>query len=136
MDLVVDANVLFSAAIKQSKTAELILRDDLHLYAPEYLFEEFESYKDILLQKTHRRRADFEKFVSVLRDRIKLVPKEEFKSRIKRAQRASPDPKDIPYFALTLRIGGRIWSDDKKLKEQDKVSTITTTELLELLDLE
>jgi predicted nucleic acid-binding protein len=41
MDLVVDANVLFSAAIKESSTAELILRDDLRLMAPEYLFEEF-----------------------------------------------------------------------------------------------
>lgn len=135
MDLVVDANVIFSAAIKDSNTAELMLRDDLHLHAPEYLFEEFGKYKGTILKKTHRSRADFEKFVEVLRDRIRLVPREEFRSEMKKARRLSPDPKDVPYFALALKITGEIWSDDKELKNQDEVSVITTTELHKLLGL-
>jgi predicted nucleic acid-binding protein len=45
MKFVADANVLFSAATRDSKAAELLLRDDLSLYAPEYLFDEFEKYR-------------------------------------------------------------------------------------------
>lgn len=54
MDLVVDANILFSAAIKDGGTAALILHDDLQLHAPEYRFEEFETYQSTLLDRTER----------------------------------------------------------------------------------
>ncbi len=54
MDLIVDANVLFAILIKKGKTEEIILEEDLHLFSPEFLFEEFEKYKDELLQKTKR----------------------------------------------------------------------------------
>jgi predicted nucleic acid-binding protein len=52
---VVDANVLFSAAIKDRATASLLLGDDVSYHAPGYLFDEFREYRDELLAKTHRR---------------------------------------------------------------------------------
>jgi len=39
--LVLDANILFAALIKDSLTAELIIKDELQLYAPEFLLDEF-----------------------------------------------------------------------------------------------
>jgi predicted nucleic acid-binding protein len=33
----------------------------------------------------------------------------------------SPDPKDIPYLALAKRIKASIWSNDKKLKENQEI---------------
>lgn len=42
MDLVVDANILFSVLIKKGKTEELLFKDTIHLFAPEFLFDEFE----------------------------------------------------------------------------------------------
>jgi predicted nucleic acid-binding protein len=39
MDLVVDANILFAALIKDSITSELMLHEDMHLYAPEFLLK-------------------------------------------------------------------------------------------------
>ena len=41
MILVIDANILFSALIKNSLTAELLFEPTLKLYAPEFLIEEF-----------------------------------------------------------------------------------------------
>ena len=43
----------------------------------------------------------------------------------------SPDADDTAYIALALHLNCPIWSNDKKLKKQDKVKVITTKELLE-----
>jgi len=131
MKFVVDANVLFSAAIRDSKTAEMLLRDDLSLYAPEYLFEEFEKYHDTVLEKTHRTDEEFERFVEVLRSRIETVPREAFADEITDARTASPDEKDVPYIALALSLNTAVWTDDKELREQDLVEIYTTTEVVE-----
>jgi len=39
MRLVIDANVLFAALIKDSSTAQLLINDKLQFFAPEFLFE-------------------------------------------------------------------------------------------------
>ena len=41
MDLVVDANEIFAALIKESKTHELIFDERLHLFTTEFFFAEF-----------------------------------------------------------------------------------------------
>lgn len=134
MDLVVDANILFSAAIRDGKTAELLLRDDLHLYAPEFLFVEFRKYEDSILEKTHRSSDDFQRFVDILEKRIDVIPKEEFSPRTEEADEASPDPDDVPYLALALERNADLWSDDEELSEQDAVKVWKTHHLVERLE--
>ena len=46
MDLVIDGNILFSALIKDSLTAELLFEKYLKLYAPDFMIEEFMKYED------------------------------------------------------------------------------------------
>jgi predicted nucleic acid-binding protein len=59
MKLVVDANILFAALIKEGSTAELLISDKLQLFAPEFLFTEFAKYEEFILKKTHRSDAEF-----------------------------------------------------------------------------
>lgn len=132
MDLVIDANVIFSAAIKDSKTSELLFSDKFHLFTPEFLFTEFKKYEDILLDKTHRTEEDFWNFLDVLKRRVTSVPKEDFETYLENAKQISPDPKDVQYFALALKIKAAIWSDDNDLKKQNKVKVYNTTELVNL----
>ena len=54
MNLVIDANILFSALIKAGKTIEILLNPGFNFYAPEFLLEEFQKYRDEILIKTHR----------------------------------------------------------------------------------
>jgi len=68
MDLVIDANILFSVVIKNGATEEILFNEDLHLFAPEFLFEEFAKYRDILLAKTERTQQEFNKFLIVLKN--------------------------------------------------------------------
>ena len=48
MRLIIDANVLFAALIKDSSTAQLLISDKLKFFAPEFLFEEFAKYEDYI----------------------------------------------------------------------------------------
>jgi predicted nucleic acid-binding protein len=41
MELVLDANILFSALIKEGITRELMLADEIVLFTPEYIINEF-----------------------------------------------------------------------------------------------
>lgn len=133
MDLIVDANILFAALIKDSITSELMLRNDLHLYAPEYIIDEFEEYREIIRRKTNRSDDEFDRALDVFQRRIELIPYEEIKPFIDNAIAISPDIKDMPYIALALKLHMAIWSNDKILKEkQKKIKVYSTTEIIML----
>ncbi len=136
MDLVVDANILFAGLIKDNLTAELLFCERLHLYAPEYLFSEFEKYEDLILKKTSRSKDEFHGVISLLRNRIEIYPIEDFKEYLVDGKEISPDKDDSQYFALALCLGASLWSNDKILKEQDKIKVFSTGELIHLLNLE
>ena len=128
MDLVLDANVLFSVLIKKGKTEELIFETDIHLFAPEFIFEEFDKYKVMLLEKTQRTNEEFEELLNILKKKIKTIPNEETEKYISEARKISPDIKDSDYFALALKIKCPIWSNDKALKDKQKAVQIYSTE--------
>jgi predicted nucleic acid-binding protein len=134
MDLVIDANILFASLIKDSGTAGLLFVDRFHLFAPESLFEEFSKYEAQIFKKTKRGKRDFKKFLKVLRRRIKVIPKEDFEGYLEKAERASPDPKDVPYIALALYLNASIWSNDKALRKQKLVRIYDTKEIFDILE--
>jgi len=62
-----------------------------------------------------------------------FIPKEEIDAFIEKAEKISPDPKDVPYFALALKLRCSLWSNDKALKEkQDAVQVYSTQELINM----
>jgi len=128
MDLVIDANVLFSVLIKKGKTEELIFEADLHLFAPEFIFKEFEKYKEVILEKTERTTVEFNWLLRILKKKIKTVPNEDTEKYIAEAEKISPDKKDVDYFALALKLKCPIWSNDKQLKTKQKAITVYSTE--------
>ena len=133
MDLVVDANILFAALIKKNITSHLLFRESFHLYAPEFIFVEFKKYKDVIRKKTERSPDEFQEFFNVLERRISLAPREEIKSFVPKAKKISPDPKDVPYVALALKLSIAIWSNDKALKEKQDVVRVYNTQEVKIL---
>ncbi|MBU0460710.1 MAG: PIN domain-containing protein [Nanoarchaeota archaeon] len=132
MDLVVDANVIFAVLIKDSFSSHLLFSWEYHLFTPEYIFTEFEKHKEELLDKTERTTTEFFRLLEILKRRITLVPLEELTDYVAEAEKLTPDPKDMAYFALALKLNCAIWSNDKKLKEQDKIKVYPTHELVKL----
>jgi predicted nucleic acid-binding protein len=134
MDLVLDANILIAALIKRGITADLIVDENIHLFAPEFIMDEFQKYRDEIVQKIHRTKEDFEHFLEVIKQRTSFIPLEEIKPYLSQAIAISPDPKDVAYLALALKTGASIWSNDKRLKDnQNKIPVLATHEILGLL---
>lgn len=135
MDLVIDANIIISAIISfGGKTNELIFSDKTDLFAPEYLMEEFNKHKLEILEKSGLAEVELDLALAILYSKIKFIPFSEFKQFISKSKEVCPDADDTEYFALALKSGCPIWSNDKKLKEQKEIKIIGTTELLGLLN--
>ncbi len=132
MDIVVDANVIFAALIKESFSYHLLFSGKFNLLTPEYVFTEFEKHKEEILEKTERTTEEFFRLLEVLKRRITLIPLEELTDYVEEAEKLTPDPQDMAYFALALKLNCAIWSNDKKLKEQDKIKIYHTHELAKL----
>lgn len=130
MELVLDANILFAAIIKDSKTTELLLDPRVKLYLPEFALQEFAKYEKELLQKTNRTKEEFEEILAIIKKIVRIVPKEEFRNKIREAAKICPDRGDIDYFALALKLNIPIWSNDKKLKKQNNVKIYSTEEIM------
>jgi len=134
MELIIDANVLFAGLIKDSRTYELIMHDDIILFAPEFIFDEYKKHKERLLKITKGSESDFLKQVHILERRIYQVPLQEIKPFVKKAVEITPDIGDVPYLALGLKMHIPIWSNDVDLKEkQDIIRVYSTKELNDIL---
>ena len=132
MELIVDANIIFAALIRDSITAKLLFVDDLHLYTPEFLLDEVKKYQKYLSNKTHRTKEEFESVYNVIKKRIVFIPMNYITPFIKKADKISPDPDDSVYFAAALKMNISIWSNDKRLTKQDKVKIYATHDLYEM----
>jgi len=62
---------------------------------------------------------------------LKSYPKEDSLAFLEKAKELSPDPKDAVYFAVALKMGANIWSNDKRLKSQNTIKIVSTNELIE-----
>ncbi len=134
MELAVDANIIISALISENgKTRDLIFLTKLSLFAPEFLLKEVEKYKELIIKKSGLNKESFEIAKSLIFSKIKLIPLFEFENFLPKAKEICPDEYDEEYFALAFKFNCPIWSNDKKLKEQNKVKVYNTIELINLL---
>ncbi len=134
MDLIIDANILFAALIKEGKTIELLFNEDTHLFAPEFLLVEFTNHKEEILKKTKRTEEEFNDILEILKNIIAIIPKEEFEEFLKEAETISQDKNDVQYIALALKLRLPIWSNDKDLKQQNKIIIYHTHDLIKIFN--
>lgn len=75
---------------------------------------------------------EISQFIKILKKKIRIVPGEEFIKYREKAEMICPDEKDITYSALALSLKCPLWSNEKKLKEQNQVEVYATHELMKL----
>ena len=135
MKLVVDANILIAALLKDATTRELLLREDINCFAPLQLLEEL---KHLLNNPKIRKRikldeASLDELSSAILSRIDFLPEKNFIAFIRKACVLVTHPEDSPYIALALALKIPLWSNDSALKQQSAVKILTTSDLLELI---
>ena len=136
MNIVIDANVLFSALIKDSTTRRIILEHDGFFLFPSYIFIEMEKHKDELLKKSRMSEEDFGKLLRMILKRVVIIPNEVLIPHKREAYKIVKDidPDDTLFFACALAHSNSIiWSDDKKLKKQNKIRVYLTEEIIRII---
>ncbi len=137
MDLVIDANILFAAIIKKNITSELIFKEEFRLYAPDFIFTEFEKYKQVIKKKTERTDQEFDELLMIFQRRVELISYEEIQQFMKKAEEISPDIKDATYIALALKLHIPIWSNDKELKKKQKeIIVYSTSDIIDMYEIQ
>ena len=132
--IVIDTNVLFSFFKKDSTTRRLVLciSLDVPIYAPEYLLEELRQYSDLIMKKTHLTPEEFERVLSLLRKYVTFIDYESYAEFVDLAIKVTPDPKDVDFVALALKLNAILWSNDRALKSIPVLKVLNTKELIEL----
>lgn len=131
MKLVADANILFSLVKKGSVTEELVTSFGLELYSVDYVLDELEKHKAILLKKSGLK--TFKEVKDILEKYVTFVETKGLISELHNVQQLVSDENDIIYFALAKKLNLVIWSNDKHFKEQEIFDVVTTKELIEIL---
>ncbi len=130
MKLIVDANILFALAKKESQTAKLVDRCNLKLFSIDYALAELMKYKEEWVKKSGR---DIDEIMQALEEKIEFIPVKDCRIEIQECEKMISDANDVVYLALARKLRIPIWSNDPHLKEQSLIPVITTAELIDLL---
>lgn len=133
MKLVIDTNILFSFFWENSTTKKLLVASGITLISPEMAIEELKKYSKEIMKKTKISKKEFGEKLEKLKLIVKFIPTKEYHSNMKIAEKISPDKNDTNFFALSLIKDCPLWSNDKILKNQEKVLVISTDELIEII---
>ena len=133
MKLIIDNNILFSLMKPDSVSSKIFVLLNCELIAPSFILYEFNKYKSECFKKSGLSKKDFDKGKNEIFSMINFVEFGEYKGFVKEALDGLPDEDDSPYIALGLKMQSPIWSNDKDLKKQEKVTILSTEDLIHIL---
>lgn len=130
MKLVVDANVLISAAIVDGETREILQLGNATFLATPELEQEVQSYSSLIAEKSSLREQDVQELIALLFEAIGTVPYGIPDSAMQKARKSigDEDPDDIPYLATAIAVNADgIWSDDSVFDNQSYVQRVPSS---------
>ena len=130
MDLIADTNIVIAALIRPGTTRALLFSSQIALYSPSYLSEELKAHEKEILEKSGLDSESYGKAMGLVLSNIAIASLPEYSEFETRAKEISPDADDWPFFALSLKLGCAIWSNDKMLKKQAVCPVCDTADLI------
>jgi len=130
MQLVIDTNILISF-FKDNPVRLIIINSDflgLKLFSLEYVIDELKKNESDVSKYSKINSMQFNEILSELVKLIKIIPKESFNQFESQAKQLIHS-KDIPIFALALKLGCVIWSNEPGFKCQSKIEIFNTDDL-------
>lgn len=121
MRIVIDANIIISAMLRDGSTRRALLETRSHLFAPLFLRAELLKHRAALVKRANVTEAVFDARLDVLAIRVQWVGDEEIRSHLERAREAmcATDVHDAPYLAAAVAVGAdAIWSEDAHFDRQ------------------
>lgn len=136
MRIVIDTNEIFSFFNRKSKAREISLLPNIELYSPLFSLEEIKKHKSDILERFNLTEEQYSLIEKLLRIVVNFISEDEYSQFTTEARGFSPDPNDVDFFALALKLNCPIWSQDGLLKEQKRVKVYSTFDLMKELGLE
>lgn len=133
MKIIIDNNILFSLMKPSSSASEIFSLMKWNYIVPDFILKEFEKHKPECETKSGLTKSGFEQRKKEVFGEISFVELTEYENLLKEAAAFSPDEDDSPYFALALKYDCPIWSNDTELKKQEKITVLSTKEMIELI---
>lgn len=133
MELVVDTNILVSF-FRNNPVKFIILNSrqlNLELYSPEHCWKELANIKPSLLKYSKLSQGKLKLEAEMLKNIVKPIPDELSKEFEPHAKILSPHDKDLPIFALALKLRCAIWSNEPAFKEQPEIKVFSTGDMIE-----
>jgi predicted nucleic acid-binding protein len=125
--VVVDANAVYSALLKDGSSRRALMSTGAVLFAPRFLRIEIEKHKVEIQQRSGAKDEDVEAALAVIYRRIAWVADADLEPHLSVAHEAlgKVDDKDVPYLACALAVDAdAIWSRDPHFGKQDLVPAI------------
>ncbi|MEK6913762.1 MAG: PIN domain-containing protein [Nanoarchaeota archaeon] len=132
MKCVVDTNVLFSFFKKYSLTRKFLLSSN-NFISSALALTELKKYSSLIISKSNISEREFSIELNRLKKYVKFFPSHFYKEYLKLALAISPDKDDADFLALCIKMQFPLWSNDKDLKKQDKVTILSTEDLVNVL---
>ena len=133
MKLVIDANRIMAALLKDGTSREIIIFSGIEFIAPEHAIEEIIRHKDFLLERSGLAKENFEVLIQLILQYIFIVNEADIKNYTKAANEIMKDidSGDAPFVACALfaKADG-IWSHDKHFDKQTAVKKFTNSDLV------
>jgi len=134
MKFAVDTNI-FLSFFRPNPVNELISKSTLlglFLYTSDKNIEELKRKKQDVLKYAKINSEQFDPLLSNLLRFIRLIPIESCKEFKSEAKKLAPHDKDIPIFALALKLNCPIWSNEPDFKKQYSIKVLSTRDMIEL----
>jgi predicted nucleic acid-binding protein len=118
--VVVDTNILFSALLSADgrQRGVLLTADDVRFYCCRFSIVELFKHKQRLFDLSRLTEEDILQALSFILARLTFHDELSLsQASVAKADRlcADVDPKDTPFVALAIELGGRLWTGDKAL---------------------
>lgn len=142
MKFVVDSNVLFTFFWKAPILLS-VLEKPVSLFSPEYALLEINNHESEIIKKSKTTQDIFNKQKVELANQIQFISLDEYSLHIKKALSLAEHYsrkeyhnfiKDIDFYALALKAGCSIWTNDALFKKQKEILVFNTKEIITLCD--
>ena len=136
MRLIVDANIIISALIKESVTRSILIESSVEFYTVEYTFDEIKKHLGYISEKNSLTIDKNKKVLDILSNYIHIFEAKYYIDYLNEAQKiiGKIDERDVPYIALALAINNDgIWSNDKHFEKQDEIRIWKTKDIIKTL---
>jgi predicted nucleic acid-binding protein len=135
MKLVIDANSIIAALLKDSMARAIIVGGALELVSPDNIKNSIAKHEAYITAKAGITKEELDLLVPLLFKNIKVIPHSDYKNKIKQAEGIMiDDPEDVPYVAcyLALNCDG-IWTNDNHYSNNPMIKVFKTKEVMTFL---